>query len=302
LIGSSDSHTGRAATGYKQTGPIAGMTDAVGLRNEFYTRLLAGRGTPDDPQRAEPPEPETASPLVAERMTSFLYPGGAVAVHARGRDRDAIWEALERRRVYATSGPRMLLWFDRIDGPQRAPMGSETSANAAPRFEARAVGAFEQQPGCPERVIDALGPERVKSLCLDECYHPSDVRHPIAGFEVVRIRPQLRPDEDITSLVEDPWLSLPCEPDPAGCSVSFEDPDFEAAGRDAVYYVRALQAPTPAINGANLRTRSEGGQVVSQRPCRRGAGSDPSDDCLADVQERAWSSPIFVDWRAADGG
>ncbi|MDP6978512.1 MAG: DUF3604 domain-containing protein [Myxococcota bacterium] len=80
--------------------------------------------------------------------------------------------------------------------------------------------------------------------------------------------------------------------------MQFEDPEFEALGRDTVYYVRALQHPTPAINGANLRTRFVGGRPVSLQPCRRGTGSDPSDDCLADVQERAWSSPIFVDYES----
>ncbi|MCP5060607.1 MAG: DUF3604 domain-containing protein [bacterium] len=299
LIGSSDTHSGRPSTGYKQTGPIKGMTDAVGIRSAFHARLILGGGEPDDPQRAEPPSPMTSSALVAERMTSFLYPGGSVAVHAEGRDRDAIWDGLRRREVYSTSGPRMLLWFDLVgDGEDatRHPMGSEVETKTTPRFEARAVGAFVQKPGCPDRVVDALGAERVESLCLNECDHPSDTRHAIAGFEVVRIRPQRSADEDVTSLVEDPWLTLACEPDPAGCAVQFEDPEFSELGRDTVYYVRALQTPTPAINGANLRTRFEDGRAVSLQPCRVGAGADPSDDCLADVQERAWSSPLFVDY------
>jgi hypothetical protein len=298
LIGSSDTHTARPSTGYKQTGPIQGRTDAVGIRSAFLARLILGAREPEDPQRAVAPSPMTASSLVAERLTSFLYPGGTVAVHAEGRDRDAIWDALQRREVYATSGPRILLWFDLVTGDEdggRHPMGSRVETSATPRFEARAVGAFVQNPGCPDRVIDALGAERVESLCLNECHHPSDTRHAIAGFEVVRIHPQRDVEEDVTSLVEDPWLTLPCEPDPAGCAVQFEDPDFAALGRDTVYYVRALQTPTPAINGANLRTRFEDGRAVSLRPCRIGAGSDPADDCLADVQERAWSSPIFVD-------
>jgi hypothetical protein len=176
-------------------------------------------------------------------------------------------------------------------------MGSEVETTTNPRFEARAVGSFVQKPGCPDDVFDALGAERVEALCLSECDNPSDTRHAIAGFEVVRIRPQRDAHEDVTSLIDDPWLTLPCEPDPAGCAVQFEDPEFAALGRDTVYYVRALQTPTPAINGANLRTRFEDGRAVSLRPCRVGAGADAADDCLADVQERAWSSPIFVDYR-----
>jgi len=291
LIGSSDTHSARPATGYKQTGPLIGHTDARAPRNAFYRGLLLDRGEAEDPQRAQAAGQESASVLLAERMTSFLYPGGTVAVHADGRDRDAIWQALERREVYGTSGPRIQLWFDLLDGEARRPMGSARALETNPRFVVRALGAFVQQPGCPQRALDALGDERVRSLCQDECYHPGDERHPIAAIEVVRIRPQQHPDESLTALIEDPWLSLPCGGDPGGCSVRFEDPDFVRSGRDTVYYVRALQAPTPAINGANLRTRFSGGRAVSVDPCRPGA----EDGCLADGQERAWSSPIFVD-------
>jgi hypothetical protein len=49
--------------------------------------------------------------------------------------------------------------------------------------------------------------------------------------------------------------------------------------------VRALQTPTPAINGANMNTRIEGGRAVSVAPRRVGGGrgADPSDECLSDV-------------------
>ena len=297
-IASSDTHSGRAATGFKQPRRRRGWTDIAGLRSDFHAGLLLDRGEPADPQRAEPPSPALSSPLVAERMASFLYPGGTVAVHARGRDRDAIWSSLVRREVYGTSGPRILLWFDLIDESGRRPMGSEVRRSTAPAFEVRAVGAHVQKPGCPADVVDALGEERVRSLCLGECYHPGDARHPISAIEVVRVRPQRTPDEDVTTLVDDPWLTLACPADPSGCRVRFEDPDFASSGRDAVYYVRALQESTPAINGANLRTRFEDGRAVSVEPCRVGAGARSGDDCLAEVEERAWSSPIFVDFGA----
>ena len=94
-----------------------------------------------------------------------------------------------------------------------------------------------------------------------------------------------------------------CAPDPTGCVARFEDLEFVGSGRDAVYYVRALEAPTPAVNGANLRTRFDAqGNAVAVEPCYGDARTPRDDDCLAPVQERAWSSPIFVDQPAQPPG
>ncbi len=295
FIASSDNHTGRPATGYKTDGAKRGRTDMIGPRTAFHAMLLDRRGTPEDPQQPFAAEPGIASPLQVERLASFLYPGGVVAVHAAGRGRDAIWEALRRREVYGTSGPRMLLWFDLENGEIRHPMGSEVELGGTPRFRVRAVGSFVQKPGCPSQVRDALSAERLQSLCLGECYHPGDRRHAIDRIEVVRIRPQLDPSEDVGRLIEDPWRVFRCETGEV-CQVEFEDPEHAGSARDAVYYVRALQEPTPALNGAQLRTRFDAeGRAISVRPCQVGAGEEPGDDCLAPVRERAWSSPIFVD-------
>ena len=302
FIASTDTHTARAGSGYKQVARQA-MTDQRGPATaedaarieRFVLRSPEGPG----PVRYEPSR--LLELFDGERTASFLYPGGIVAVHAAGRERAAIWSALERREVYGTSGPRILLWFDLVNGPAgRAPMGSEVALPETPRFEVRAAGALVQRPGCPDEARAALAPERLRSLCVDECYHPGDERQPIVAIEVVRIRPQRTAAEPVAKLIEDPWLRLPCAPDPGGCAVEFEDAEFGATGRDTVYYVRALQAETPAINGANLRTGFDAeGRALSVAPCSGGYRTPASDDCLAPVEERAWSSPIYVDFGGA---
>jgi hypothetical protein len=300
FVASSDNHTARAGSGYKQL-RRKGMSDARGLaEGGLGERVLPWIApAPDDPSRAQPSPPAPAgfrNLLDVERGASFLYPGGLAAVHANGRDRDAIWDALHRREVYGTSGPRILLWFDAVHTSPPAPMGSEIASAETPRFEVRAVGSRIQQPGCPGESVAALSPARLERLCLGECHHPSDARHPIAAVEVVRIRPQREPGEDVAALVEDPWLRFECPPDPEGCTVRFEDAEFAGSGRDAVYYVRALEVATPAVNGANLRTRYDAdGNAVAVEPCYGDARTGGGDDCLAPVQERAWSSPIYID-------
>ena len=298
FIASTDTHTARAGSGYKQVAREA-MTDQRGPPSAedaaFLERWVVR------PSEAPPPVPYEPSRLLelfdGERTASFLYPGGIVGVHAGARDRASIWAALERREVYGTSGPRMLLWFDLVNGPAgRLPMGSETALDENPRFEVRAVGAPLEQPGCPAEAKAALGAERIQSLCRNECHHAGEARQPIVAIEVVRIRPQRSAEEAVAPLIEDVWRRLPCAPDPAGCNASFEDEDFAASGRDAVYYVRALQSETPAINGANLRTEFDAdGRAIGVAPCSGGYRTPAGDDCLAPVQERAWSSPIYVD-------
>jgi hypothetical protein len=298
FIASSDNHSGRPGTGYKEVA----RTTFTEARFGYFPRTLIGRGPERDPEpRSEPFESVGSDlPIFAiwetERAGSFFLNGGLAAVHAAGRSREAIWDALQRKEVYATSGPRILLWFDLLNAPGAGsvPMGGEARMSSAPHFTVRAVGSFEQKPGCPDYAVRALSPERLTGLCRDECYHPSDARRPITRIEVVRIRPQTRAGEDVALLIEDPWQRLPCAPDPAGCRVTFSDPEFASAGRDALYYVRAVEAPSPAVDADPLGCeRDASGRCAVLHPC---VERPLDDDCLAETEERAWSSPIFVDF------
>ncbi len=298
FVASSDNHKARAGTGYKQYDRRQ-MTEAAGARSRFYDDLARRRrNSPQNDGLLPTPVDELHGLLGAdvERVASYLYPGGLVAVHSAGRSREAIWEALQRREVYGTSGPRILLWFDLLNGPEGpAPMGSSVALTGPPRFEVRAVGSAVEQPGCPETSTRGLTPERLARLCRGECHNPGDTRHPIAAIEIIRIRPQSSPGEDVNRLIEDPWLRFECAPDPAGCTVQFEDLEFPKLGRDTLYYARVLQQETPAVNGANLRTTFDAaGNAVATQPCYGDYRTPFDDDCLAPVQERAWSSPIFV--------
>ncbi len=302
FMASSDIHTARPGTGYKEFAR-GSMSDFRGPRDEVWQRRIAfDTGEPEP--RSVPFDIATsrvrAFQLVEfERQISFFLTGGLVAVHSEGRARGAIWNAFKRKQVYGTSGERILLWFDLVSGAVGGvvPMGSELKLSSTPRFQVRAVGAFKQDPGCPDYSTGALSPERLEHLCRGECYNPSDERKLITRIEVIRIRPQARRGEPIAPLIQDPWKVLPCRPHASGCVVTFEDPEFMSAGRDTVYYVRAIQQESPAVNAANLRcSYDEKGECVKVDPCWGDYRMDPADDCLAPNEERAWSSPIYVDF------
>jgi len=305
IIASSDNHRARPGTGYKEFDRL-NTTEASGARDPGWRQRILGPTVAAEPRSTVLDLDNIATHgfnvLETERQSSFFMTGGLVAVHANGRNRDAVWDALQRKEVYGTSGDRILLWFNMLNAPgaDGAPtsvaMGGDARMKQTPRFEVRAVGAFKQKPGCPDYSVNTLSHERLQLLCKGECYNPSDERKRITRIEVVRIRPQITPGEPVAQLIEDKWRTFTCEPSTAGCVVQFEDPEFVASARPAVYYVRAIEEPSPAVNAGNLRCKyDESGRCIEVRPCYGDYRTSKSDDCLTTIEERAWSSPIYVD-------
>ena len=153
-----------------------------------------------------------------------------------------------------------------------------------PRFSIKAAGSFKQKDGLSNESIDSLSPERLDYLCAGECYNPSNERYIIKRIEVIKVTPQIYAGEAISPLIQDPWLEFPCQ-GTGQCIVEFEDQNFS---RDSVYYVRAIQEATPAINGAPLSQRDE------FQLCKGSFRTDLEDNCLSMTNERAWSSPIYI--------
>lgn len=67
----------------------------------------------------------------------------------------------------------------------------------------------------------------------------------------------------------------------------FEDPDYGSGARSALYYARVIQEPEPLIVGDPFGCDyDETGQCVRRNYC-----------IGADAEPRAWTSPIFVEYR-----
>ncbi len=288
FIGSSDIHSARAGTGYKEQ------------QRMYYTdvkeHLQAPKPAPVPASLKDQPVDPSALKMFSDSedlSNAFYFTGGLVAVYSEGRSREAIWGALYRREVYGTSGPRIGLLFEMIDSDGNShAMGSEVSTSAAPRFRVRGMGSVKQQPGCPDYAEQALGADRIESLCRNECYNPADEAHNIERIEVVRVLPRRSTEEKTADLIQDPWRVFNCEPGQKDCEAEFTDESFVAGGREAAYYARVIQEATPTIQGDPLGCEyNEAGVCVKTNICM---GGGVEEDCLSPAEHRAWSSPIYV--------
>ena len=299
FIGSSDNHQARPGSGYKENLRLLNTESRVNMQNlegrSFLNPRLTEPKLPKSDKVHFDSKSESSLPLQAERASSFLYTGGLVAVHSEARKRDSLWKAMNSREVYATSGERILLWFNLINhrSGKVFPMGSELDMEDNPIFTVRALGAQFQKPGCNDLFETGEVQEIIKRICKEECFNPSDQRKDIKRIEVVRIRPQSYEDEPLESLIEDPWKVFECEPSQEGCQIEFQDQQFSIGNREVIYYVRAIQAPSLAINADGLSCERKGEKCEKVNLCGDIEGKG-NGDCLGLTEERAWSSPIYV--------
>jgi hypothetical protein len=64
--------------------------------------------------------------------------------------------------------------------------------------------------------------------------------------------------------------------------------------------VRAIEAESLAVNADNLRcSRESNGDCREPKPCYGDFRTPYQEDCLAETEERAWSSPIYIDFAAS---
>lgn len=212
--------------------------------------------------------------------------GGLVAVWAQENSREAIFDSLKRKEAYGTSGPRMVVrafagWDlpeDLCAAPdmvkqgyaQGVPMGgtlSEPPANAAPKILVSAL----QDPGTAARAGTPLQAVQIVKGWLDSAGEGH-----VQVFDVAGDRnngASVNPDTCETQGVGSPQL----------CTV-WTDPDFDPDA-ETYYYVRVLENPTCRWTTWLCNSLPE-----AQRPetC-----ADPG--VPKTIQERAWSSPIWVE-------
>jgi hypothetical protein len=259
VIGSTDTHT--SDPGNTRPGIPVRYQPAEGL-GFAVDRLLAA----DHP--------------VAGAIRRFS-PGGLAGVWAKANTRAEIFDALQRRETFATSGSRLRIRFFAGDLPENmgaqedsialayergVPMGADLAATQSPRFWVWAAQDPAEAPLDRIQIIkgwvsNGETQQRVWDVvCSNDRVPGEDGKCPSTTAEV-----DLGTCQRIGSRGA------------AELQATFSDPEF-SADESAFYYARVLENPT-----CRWTTR-----------LANSAGKDLPADLAATVQERGWSSPIWV--------
>jgi hypothetical protein len=270
VVGSTDSHTGLSTAEEDNFFGKVAMVEPTDDPVRF-DEAITGRFTPDDP---------TDDIVHAQGLAS-----GLAAAWARENTREAIWDALKRKEVYATTGSRIRVRV--FAGPRfeesdlvRSDFAAYGYANGVPmggdltRFSdgeslSLVIRALRDPDGANlDRLqvikgwVDADGKthERVLDVAC------SDGRAILDG----------RCDREVGSTVDVENASFTNAIGQAILSAHWEDPDFDRSQR-AFYYVRVIEIPTPNW------TTYDAAFFGIDRP----EGIEP------EQQERAYTSPIW---------
>jgi len=265
MVGSTDAHTGLAAI----------------EEDNFFGKTASSEPSPG---RAE-------HPFVSNKTSGLTILGwettasGYAAVWATENSRKAIFDAMERRETYATTGPRMLVrlfgGFDFVEADANTrspalvgytkgvPMGGDIGpapAGKAPTFMVAAlkdpIGANLDRYQIIKGWLDAAGEvhEKVYDVAWSGDRKPgADGKLPAVGDTV-----------DVTNAT---WTNTIGAPELISV---WTDPDFDPAQR-AFYYGRVLEIPTPRWTAYDAKYF--GIKMPPEVPMK--------------MQERAYTSPIW---------
>lgn len=188
-------------------------------------------------------------------MSWELAASGYAAVWATENTREALWDAMKRKEVYATTGPRMVVRFfggfdfDAKDAQTRSPaiagytkgvpMGGDLRAapqGKAPTFLVAAlrdpIGANLDRIQIVKGWVDANG--NVQEKVHDVVWSDADKRKPGADGKL----PAVGNTVDVANAA---WTNTIGDPE---LITVWKDPAFDAKQR-AFYYARVIEIPTP---------------------------------------------------------
>jgi len=267
MIGSSDAHTGLAA-----------------LREEnFFGKTVPQEPSPERMQKAFFDNAKTGVKI----MDWEVGASGYAAVWATENTREAIWDAMERKETYATTGPRMIVRFfggwdfaprDALDRLPAAigyakgvPMGGDLAQapqGKAPTFLVAAlkdpIGANLDRIQVVKGWLDAKG--QLHEKVYDVVWGDAKTRQPGRDGKL----PAVGSTVDLATAT---WTNTIGDPE---LITVWKDPEFDPKLR-AFYYARVIEIPTP--------------RWTAYDAVRFGAKPLPGTTMV--LQERAYTAPIW---------
>ena len=267
MIGSTDSHTALStAEENNYFGKVTLLEPSADPVR--FEEVIAGRPAPEGHQ------------IYAREISS----AGLAAVWARENTREAIWDAMARKEVFATTGTRIRVRvfggfnfskddlyrsdFAKHGYENGVPMGGDLKgSDKAPSFLVRAIrdpdGANLDRVQIIKGWLDADGKthEKVYDLAVSDGRKIS---------EDGRCRTQVGNTVDIEEATYANTIGA------AGLHAFWTDPDFDSSQK-AFYYVRVIEIPTPRWTTIDAKV------FGVKRP----------EDVPATIQERAYTSPIW---------
>jgi hypothetical protein len=269
LIGSTDSHTGLSTTEennfFGKVSPLEPSADPM-----RFDEVIAGRTAPKGNQ-------------LTGRNTAAA---GLAAVWARENTREALWDAISRKEVFATTGTRLKVrvfgGFDfakedltRSDFAKNGydkgvPMGGDLKAapsGKAPAFLVRSI-----------RDADGANLDRVQIIkgWLDADGKTHERIYDLAVSGDRKIGADGRCQTDVGNTVNVKEATYDNSIGAPTLEAYWQDPEFDAR-QLAFYYVRVIEIPTPRWTTFDAKI----------------FGVKLPDDVPASTQERAYTSPIW---------
>jgi Protein of unknown function (DUF3604) len=263
IVAATDTHNGAPAPGREK-----GHQGSHGTDRPAQHRLIGEVEVPGD---------------VAKGSPVRYSPGGIAGVYARENSREALFEAMQNRETFGTSGPRITPRFFAGWNLDENICASDAYPGIAYQQGVAMGGDLQPLPGeqvkAPVFVASALADTREGGNLLQR-------------IQVVKgwIDDQGRTQQAVFDVAGD--ANNGASVDPQNCAVSgtgfrqlcssWQDPDFDA-GTAAVYYVRVLENPSCRWSHYDCLSIPE-----EKRPA---SCSDP--ELPWKIQERAWTSPIW---------
>ncbi len=266
MVGSTDSHTGLSTAD----------------ENYFF-----GKFTHEEPVAGRMHTPMVNRDIPDRWNTWEMSASGYAAVWARDNTREAIFDAMQRREVYATTGPRITVrffggWnFQESDASfqklaasgysKGVPMGGtlqQGESETAPKF---LVGALKDPySGHLDRIQIIKGWLDAEDVTHEKIFNVawSDPEKRKAASDG-----SLPPVGNTVNVAQATWSNTIGD---AELVALWEDPEFDPS-QPAVYYVRVIEIPTPRWTAYDAKY----------------FGDEPNSDTTMTLQERAYTSPIW---------